>query len=74
MDISDKKLWEGIILALFLLFAGLASMGGILSSFCYLAPEPAKCIPELSLPINAVSISFGIIVFIIALWWFVKKK
>jgi len=74
MDTTDNNLWEAIIISIFLMFASLAALGGIILSFCYLAPEPSECMSDLSLPMNVVSICFGIIVFIVVMHWSLKRK
>ena len=65
MDIADKKLWESVIISVFAGFVVLGVTGGIISSFCYLAPEPALCLSAFSMPIAAVSISAGIIALVL---------
>ena len=74
MDIADKKLWEAIVIALFLLFVALAASGGIALAFCYLAPEPAECIEAFNPAVSIASAVFGLIVFVLTLWLMLKKK
>jgi hypothetical protein len=74
MDIRDKKLWEGIVIGFFLLFVAFAAFGGILSLFCYLASEPATCLAEFSVIINAISLIAGLAVFVLWFWFLYRKS
>jgi len=69
MSPLSMRIWEPILIGVFLGFVALGASGGILFGMCYLAPEPSKCMADLSLPLNAAAGLTGIIVFILAAWW-----